>query len=216
MQLVIFHGSFTNVHTHWFPGFLQEMTQLGHNVLVPQFPVNSFDDVMPATDADFTPKQSLSSWLNTFENEVLPNLEKNTLWIGHSLGNLFMLHVLEKHPEIALVGAIFVVPFYKEVNKGLPHPYQFDVVNNTFYRDSFDFPKLIPQLNFSYTLYSLNDPYVPNTDSLDFAYQLDSTVIPIKNGKHLGSHLEKFPLVEELAKSMIDYSQEANLVVNVE
>lgn len=205
MQFIVFHGSFTDVNTHWFPAFRTEMTAQGHDVLLPQFPVNPFDEVKESSTG-FVPNQELGSWMSTFESQILPKLSDSAVWVGHSLGNLFMLHVLEKYPSIKLESALFVVPFYKEVNQGKPHPWQFDVVNKTFYRDEFDFDQLKRQIGFSYTLYSKDDPYVPNDDSLDFAYKLDSTAIPVSGGKHLGSHLNKFRLVEELVKSMVGYN----------
>jgi predicted alpha/beta hydrolase family esterase len=205
MQFIIFHGSFANVSTtHWFDGLKTELSSPVNQILIPQYPVDSYKEIDAIGEKDistYTAKQSLASWMTTFEKDVLPQISRETIWIGHSMGNLLMLHVLEKY-KMSLSGAIFVVPFYKKV---LDAAWQFKVVNDSFYRDTFDFETLKKQIGFSYTLYSKNDPYVPNEDSLEFAYKIDSTTLPIQNGQHLGSKFKRLPLIEELAKSMVDY-----------
>lgn len=86
--------------------------------------------------------------------------------------------------------------------------WQFDAVNNSFYKTDFDFQKLRKLIPTSYVLYSSNDPYVDKNHSIVFAGALDSSTIYIKRAGHMNSeaNLNEFPLVYELCKSRIDLS----------
>ena len=99
-----------------------------------------------------------------------------------------------------LKGAIFVSPFLEKLNRESTWP--FDVVNRTFFKTDFDWVKLKKLLHHSYVLYGTDDPYVPNHFPIDFANHLGSELVPVKNGKHLGDNLKKFPLLLDLLKKL--------------
>ena len=91
-NVFIFHGTEGFPEENWFPWMKQKLQALGCNVIVPQFPS---PPIVPA---------KISEWfdvLKKYENEIT----ENTILIGHSLGGLFTLRVLEKlnHPILAAV-----------------------------------------------------------------------------------------------------------------
>ncbi len=187
MKFVIFHGAFGSPEGNWFPQLKEDLEALGQEVIVPKFPTPS--------------GQSLDSWFSVFD-KVRCSFRKNDklCFIGHSLGPLFMLHVVERF-NISLDCAIFVSPFMTPRNNK-----QYDEVNRTFYRKGFDFAKLKRLIPVSYTLYSNNDPYVPGRDSVAFAGRIGSSLIEVKRAGHMNSevNLNEFPLVLELCKSRIE------------
>ncbi|KKS98738.1 MAG: hypothetical protein UV73_C0001G0259 [Candidatus Gottesmanbacteria bacterium GW2011_GWA2_43_14] len=200
MQFVIFHGSLGSNRGNWFSDLKNKLTDMGQEVICPQFPVDSYDKIKKGSAT----KQNLTSWMETFERDVLPQLDisKKICFIGHSLGNLFILHVLSKH-KIPLDCAIFVSPCLDKL--GLV-PWQYDLVNTAFYKTDFDFDELIRFVPTSYVLYSDNDPYIEPRRALHFAKVMESSPIFIKKAGHLNSevNLNEFPLVFELCVTRLD------------
>src|SRR3989338_2065162 len=145
MLFVIFHGSYGNPEENWFPDLREHLEGLGQDVLVPAFPVEEWDDITKKGKDTKPQKQSLNNWFETFE-KYLPIIRKakRVCLIGHSLGPLFILHIVSKY-KLKLDSAIFISPFLE-----VPIPskiWQIDIVNKSFYKNDFDFKilkKLIP------------------------------------------------------------------------
>ncbi|MBI5452716.1 alpha/beta hydrolase, partial [Candidatus Gottesmanbacteria bacterium] len=162
---------------------------------------------------------SLNNWLKTFELDVMLNLfrhphktlkqvqgdtnrHEKLCFIGHSLSPIFILHVIDKY-DLKLDSAIFVSPFMRKV--GI---WQFDLVNETFYKTDFDFRKLKQLIPVSYVLYSDNDPYVKKEQSIAFAKRIGSSLLFVKRAGHMNLevNLNEFPLIFELCKTRLDLS----------
>lgn len=202
MQFVIFHGSLGSKEGNWFPDLNRKLVQMGQEVILPQFPVDEFDQIEKGQPTN----QNLESWLATFEAEVLPRLnrKKKICFIGHSVGNLFILHVLEKY-QLKLDCAIFVSPVLDRLDLV---PWQYDQINSTFYKTDFDFDALTILAPTSYVLYSDTDPYVEPRRARHFAKVMASSPIFIKKAGHLNSevNLNEFPLVFDLCVTRLDLS----------
>ncbi len=93
-NVFIFHGTEGYPEENWFPWLKRELEQKDCNVFVPQFPS---PPVVPA---------KISEWFDVLK-DYEQYVDENTIIIGHSLGGLFSLRVLEKlaHPVQA---ALFV------------------------------------------------------------------------------------------------------------
>ncbi len=206
MKFVIFHGSFGHPGEHWLPQLKEQLELLGQDVIVPTFPCEDWDEMVKTGPSFVAKKQSLENWYRVFEKEVLPKIKKGEklCFVGHSLGPVFILHVVLKY-NIKLDSAIFVIPF---MNRVVTPYWQFDTVNKTFYKSDFDFEKLKKLIPVSYVLYSNNDPYIRPEYPKLFAKRLDSSTILIKQAGHMNAavNLNEFPLVYELCKSRIDLS----------
>lgn len=86
-NVFIFHGTEGYPEENWFPWLKQELEQKGYSVFVPQFPS---PPVVPA---------KIAEWFDVLKNYE-QNIDENTILIGHSLGGIFTLRILEKltHP----------------------------------------------------------------------------------------------------------------------
>ena len=140
MNVFIFHGTEGYPGENWFPWMKKELEARGCRVVVPQFPS---PPVVPA---------KMDEWravLKGFEKFI----DENTIFIGHSLGGLFLLRVLEKlsHP---IRGACFV---------GTPVGV-LPVINYTrdtsFSGYDFDWEALKKKARHFIVYHSDNDPYV--------------------------------------------------------
>jgi len=86
-NIFIFHGTEGYPKENWFPWLKQELEQKGNKVFVPQFPS---PPVIPA---------KIIEWFDVLK-DYEQYIDENSILIGHSLGGVFLLRVLEKltHP----------------------------------------------------------------------------------------------------------------------
>jgi len=198
MRFIIFHGAYGNPEGNWFPELKEKLENLGQEVLIPKFPVDNFDEISRKVKPKY---QNLENWFKVFE-KIVKRLDGKICFVGHSLGPLFILHVVDKY-NLKLDSAIFVSPFMRKLDD-----YRFDNVNKTFYKTNFNFKKLRKLIPISYVLYSDNDPYVDKKHSLEFAKKMNSSLILVNRAGHMNSevNLNEFPLAYELCKSRIDMS----------
>ncbi len=204
MTFVIFHGAYGNANGNWFPYVKDELLKLKQNVVLEQFPVEDYDEVVKTGPGYVAKKQTLENWMKFFENKIKPqiDLKQRVCFIGHSLAPLFILHVLTKY-KIQLDSAIFVEPFLTSL--GLKNTWMFDLVNKTFYKDDFDFEALRKLMPVSYVVWSDNDQFVPRSNLLTVAEKLGSSTISVHNALHINAPLfTKQALVVELCKTRLD------------
>ncbi len=204
MKFILFHGSFGHPEEHWIPALKESLLALGQEVIVPQFPCDDWDEVCAAGENAPAKRQNLQNWLQVFEKEVLPKINKDDklCFVGHSIAPLFILHVVTKF-DITLDSAIFASPFLDDIGGKY---WQFKTVNKTFYEHTFDYKKLRKRIPVSYVVYSDNDPYVGKKFFLDFGKKMHSSMIMVKRAGHLSAsaNLNEFPLILELCKSRLD------------
>lgn len=159
----IVHGAYGNPEVNWCPWLKAELESIGWKVIVPAFP---------------TPEhQTLESWFSvwkTYEHLV----SGESIFIGHSLGSAFLLHVLEnmKGPVRA---SFLVASAFQEL--GLP---EFDVINSTFYKKDFDWMRIRRNCEKFLVYASDNDPYVPGAHAVFLARELGAELAHIPGAGH--------------------------------
>jgi len=82
-NIFIFHGTEGYPEENWFPWLREKLEARGHKVIVPQFPS---PPVVPA---------KINEWFDVLKNYE-QDINENTIFIGHSLGGVFTLRILEK------------------------------------------------------------------------------------------------------------------------
>jgi len=92
--IFIFHGTEGYPEENWFPWMRQELESRGYEVIVPQFPSP------PGVPA------KIDGWFTVLD-QYRDKINEDTVIIGHSLGGLFTLRVLEKL-DSAIQTAAFV------------------------------------------------------------------------------------------------------------
>jgi predicted alpha/beta hydrolase family esterase len=202
MKFVLIHGALGSPEGNWFPYFKHSLETLEQEVIVPRFPVDTWEGITKNGPEKPAVKQNLSNWLDVFE-PIAKTFRKGEklCFVGHSLGPLFILHTVSRF-DIRLDSAIFVTPFLDVLHR----MWQIDHVNASFYKTDFDFNKLKERIPISYTLFSNNDPYVPITSNMNFATSLGSSCIEVRGAGHFNeeSGFTSFPLVIELCKTRLE------------
>ena len=164
--LFIFHGTGGHPGENWFPWLKQELAKEGYDATIPQFP---------------TPEgQSLEAWLKVLK-EYESSIQGNTVLIGHSLGGLFLLRLLERLKEP--VRAVFLVsaPIGVKPIKNWDGDYAFSDGFN------FDWEAIKSNAGTSTVYHSDNDPYVSLGNGEELARQLGIELTFIPDSGHFNA-----------------------------
>lgn len=180
---MIIHGTEGFPGQNWFPWLRNELKQQGYEVDVPQLPS---PPVIPA---------KISEWFEVFE-KYKDKLDQESLLIGHSLGGVFTLRILEKleHPIKAayFIGApIGVKPILN---------YDRDSAFSGF---DFDWEKIKKNAKRFVVFQSDDDPYVDLANGQELAKNLGVELNFIPNAGHFNKKAgyTKFPeLLKECLK----------------
>ena len=165
-NIFLIHGSHGHPKNNWFPWLKAELKKLGHTVFIPHFP---------------TPKnQTLDHWLKVFK-KYEKHIDKNTIFIGHSLGAPFILNLFEKIKKP--VKSTFLVAGFT----GLLKSKKFDPLIKTFSDRKFNWQKLKQKSQKFHVFHSNNDPYVPLAKGRQLAKNLKAKLTLIKNAGHFNS-----------------------------
>ena len=149
----IFHGTGASKDDHWFPWLEDKLEEKGVKVSRPEFP---------------TPEgQELENWLKVLDQEEM-KIDENTVLIGHSLGAVFILNILNKRD--LNVEAAYLISAWT----GLLPDEQFNEWNSTFQDQDFDFEKIRNSVDKIYQFHSEDDPYVPIQMAEELAENIDS------------------------------------------
>ena len=168
INIFIFHGTEGYPEENWFPWLKQELKQKGYNVIVPQFPT---PPVVPA---------KISEWFDVFEN-YKQYIKENTILIGHSLGGLFTLRILEKL-EKPILAAFFI---------GTPigiQPIGNYERDNSFSGFNFDWGKIKNKAMNFVVFHSDNDPYVVLENGKKLAKNLGVKLSFVPNAGHFNKN----------------------------
>jgi predicted alpha/beta hydrolase family esterase len=166
-RFVIIHGAYGFPGENWFPWLAEQLKKKGAKAIVPTFP---------------TPEgQTLDTWLNVFNKEV-GKLDNKTVLIGHSLGTLFILRVLERAQNS--IKAAFLVSSLANRELGIP---DFDNIKTTFVAGDVDWEKIRSKSEAFYVYHSDNDPYIQPALGLEVAINLRTDLRIIHNGGHINT-----------------------------
>lgn len=161
---LIIHGAYGGPNENWIPWLKGELEKSSYKVIVPTFPTPD--------------NQNLENWMNIL-TPYLSELNSKSILIGHSIGAVFLLSVLEKLNK-PVQSTIFVSGFLHDLGDE-----DFDKINNTFYDRDFDWGCIKNNSQHISVFHGDNDPYVPTKEADALSGQLGVKAIFIKNGGHL-------------------------------
>jgi uncharacterized protein len=183
-KAAIIHGSGGSIKRNWFQWLKNELESDGYQTFLPQFK---------------TPEeQSLENWRSQFEYEV-GELDNNSLLVGHSIGAVFILRILEKLKS-PIHTAVFVAGFTGKIDIE-----EFDQINASFIAEPYDWLKIKANAKNIICFSGSNDPYVPIIQGQEIADKLNVERIVIEKGGHLNDKagFRSFPrLIEEIRETI--------------
>lgn len=183
-EVLIFHGTGGSPQGNWFPYLKEELQKEGCQVFVPQFP-------------DPREGNSLEDWLGVLKRYE-SRINENTILVGHSLGGLFLLRVLERL-EKPVSAAFFVA-----TPVGVKPILYFDS-DEKFSGFEFDWEKIRKGAGHFSVYHSDNDPYVSLGNGETLAKQLGVDLTFIPNAGHINaeSGYKKFNQILEDIKKVL-------------
>lgn len=167
MKIIIAHGSFGKPHENWIPWLEEELDNLNIEYLTPTFP---------------TPKyQNYDAWKKVLDLYYdFGCFGNDTIFIGHSCGAIFLAkYIIEK--RIKCKGYISVAGY----NNFISGDELMDSLNSTFYVDDSKLADLVLYAENRVSIYSNNDPFIPQHKLEGFCKEIDADKEIILNGGHL-------------------------------
>lgn len=165
-----------------FEYFKEELTKLGYNVFMPNFPVRE--------------EITVEGYFNIFDM-YKEYYNEDLIVVAHSIGNPMFIKYISKNnfkvgKYISLAG--FAKAFYNEGKDALNEKVKLTVLSDKEIQDTI---RLIPN---RYSIYSDSDHLVPIELLEDFSDNIKSVPMPMKDIGHMGkkSGLEKLPEVIRL------------------
>ena len=161
----IFHGTAGFPEENWFPWLKEKLEALGFEVAVPQFP---------------TPEgQSLAAWMGIVKPWI-NKFDSNAIIIGHSLGGVFTLKLLETLKQPIKIAALVGTP----VGAGFVKNYEQD---KKFAGFDFDWIKIKQNSKIFLVYQSNDDPYVGLENGDELARNLDVPLSFVPNAGHFNT-----------------------------
>lgn len=162
LSAFIFHGTAGYPEENWFPWLKEKLQARGYQVFVPQLP---------------TPEgQSLKAWQEVLK-PLMNKINNDTILIGHSLGGIFVLKLLEQLENpvklAALVGTPIGVGWIKNFEK-----------DESFAGFDFNWNKIKLNAKNFIVFHSDNDPYVSQENGKELANHLGVDISFIANAGH--------------------------------
>ena len=184
-NVLIFHGTEGYPEENWFPWLREKLEEKGCKVIVPQFPSP------PVVSA------KISEWFDVLK-EYEKDTNEDTILIGHSLGGVFALRVLEKleHP----VKAVFLIG----TPIGIKPILNYDR-DSSFSGFDFDWQNIKNKSKHFVVFHSDDDPFVSlgNGEQLAKELGVELTFIPKAGHFNKKSGYLSFPELLEKIKIML-------------
>jgi hypothetical protein len=188
-KVFVIHGWEGNPSNAWFPWLRKELEKINFETIIPD---------MPDTD-----EPEINSWVNKIKDVVgVPN--KDTYFVGHSIGCQAVMRYLESLPEDTKIGGcVFVAGFFSlnhletEEEKEIAKPWLEIPIN---------LEKIKSVINKSVAIFSDNDPDVDLSEKDIFESKLGSKIIIEHNKGHFSDDANVFELCSVL-DSLIKISE---------
>jgi len=179
-RVFIIHGWEGNPENCWFPWLKRELEDKGFETHIP---------AMPNSD-----EPKIAPWVNKLA-EVVGKPDKDTYFIGHSIGCQTIMRYLETlDKDMRIGGAIFVAGFFNLPN--LETQEEKDIAK-PWLETPIDTDKIKGFTDNIIAIFSDNDPDVPLEDSELFKDRLDAKIIIEKNKGHFSDDagITELPIV---------------------
>lgn len=181
----IIHGWSGRPDCGWLSWMSKELSKKGFEVWAKRMP-----------NPDFP---TIHKWISRLK-QIVKDPDKNTYFIGHSIGCQAIIRYLETLPKNKKIGgAIFVAGWFNLENLETDEEKK---VSEQWASKPIKFSKVKPKIGKVVALFSDNDPWVPVKDSIIFRKKLGAKIIVEHNkGHYIENKIKKIPAaLKELLK----------------
>lgn len=185
-KVFIIHGWGGSPKNDLFLWMKKEMESKGFKVEIPS---------MPNTN-----EPKIKEWVEHLK-KIVKNPDKDTYFIGHSIGCQTILRYLESlDKDIKIGGCIFVAGWFNLIHKSIENDLE---IARPWIETPMDFRKICSHTDKFLAIFSDNDYFVPLTDAKLFKEKLKAKVIIEHNKGHFNTEdgvKEIKIVVDELSK----------------
>jgi len=169
-RVIIVHGWGGSPHSDWYSWLKRELENRRFNVIMPQMPN--------------TLSPTIKEWVGKL-NSVVKNPDKDTYFIGHSIGCQAIMRYLEQLPEdVKIGGAIFVAGWFNLTENTWDVNYTKEVAE-PWINTPINFNKIKEHTLKFFNFQSDNDLYVDISNNQIFYDNLESKIFILHNKGHL-------------------------------
>ena len=181
-KVIIIHGWDGSPEEPMHKWLKMKLEEKGFEVIVP---------LMPNPE-----EPEIKAWINKIK-EILKNPDKETYFIGHSVGCQGVLRYLETlNPDIKIGGAILIAPWMHLDDKTIEEEGEEIVeIAKPWMETPINWKKIKKHSNNFICIFSDNDPYVPLNNKVLFKKNLSAEIIIENNKSHYdpGSNITDNP-----------------------
>jgi uncharacterized protein len=182
--IVVSHGLGADPGSVWFPWFAAELQAHGHRVVIPALPEPGKPDPV--------------LWCQALAQAARTAPASDTVLIGHSIGGVNVLRMLETHNDGVFAGAVLVSTASHEVG--------YDILAG-FFNAPFDWDRIRAAARRFRVLAAVDDP-VNTPDPVEHVAELvrglDATATVLAGGGHLGAFPEDRIELPEAVRLTLD------------
>ncbi|MFJ4779520.1 RBBP9/YdeN family alpha/beta hydrolase [Streptomyces sp. NPDC088762] len=188
-RIVIAHGDGMRGEEHWYRSVAEELGAEGHEVRVPDFP------------EPFAPEAA--AWLKGLRAETEGMRAGETVLVGHSLGGVNVLRLLQEH-DTAVEGAFAGVVFVASMNAGAGY----DALA-PFFSPEFDWARIRGAARGFRVLHAADDPVTGEATAehvMRFVTELGAVARVTASGGHFpstGESLRELPDAVRLIREVL-------------
>ncbi|MBA3733331.1 serine hydrolase family protein [Patescibacteria group bacterium] len=182
-RVFIIHGWEGNTENNWFPWIKNNLETKGFNVIIPE---------MPDTE---TPVKAV--WLKTLQ-DLIKNPDKDTYFVGHSMGCQAIQRYLENMKNGEIVGgAVFVAGWINDPKWEGKTEDEIKVVEDWFDQPK-DYNKIKSHCRKFVSIFSSDDPFILPTNWKEAEEILGAKVVIVPNKSHFHDEAGIIELPEAL------------------
>lgn len=183
-RVILVHGWDGNPKNNWFPWLKKKLESQGFKVIIP---------AMPETEAP-----EISKWVN-YLKEIVGNSDKDTFFVGHSLGCQAIMRYLETLSEKTKVGGcIFIAPWlFLDKNTIEEEGPESEQIAKPWVETPIIYNKIKNHADKFIAIFSDNDPFVPLENHNIFKKELAAKIIVEKGKGHFDDEagIKELPIV---------------------
>lgn len=190
-RVFIIHGWEGYPEEGWFPWLKHELENRGFDVQVP---------AMPNTD-----EPKIEVWVPHLK-KLVGKTDKDTYFVGHSIGCQAILRYLEQLPEGTKFASVVLIAPWMKLDENTIREEGTEAIEivKPWVETQIDFRRIKKHLNKLVAIFSDNDPYVSLSQKGLFEKELDAKIIVEHNKGHFSGEdgIKELPSVLSAILSM--------------
>ncbi len=154
---------------------------------------------MPNTEAP-----QIDEWVNLLANKVI-KIDKNSYFIGHSIGCQTILRYLERQEITQIGGILLVAPWLNLLPAAINDEESYKIAQ-PWLNIPINFSKVKKFTNNIYCVFSDNDYFVPIKDEKEFKEKLNAHTLILHNLGHISAddNIYEIQDILDIAKKMLN------------